>query len=208
MRAKKTLCIIGAGGHGRVVADVAAAQKKYRRILFLDDGDVSCEGASVVGPTSLWRDLAEDRNIEFFVAIGNAQVRERFLREISDFGGRLATLIHPFSFIGSGVSIGEGSVVMAGAVVHHAARLGVGVIVNTCASVDHDCQIEDFCHVSVGAHVCGGVSVGSQTWIGAGATVIQGITVGSGVVIGAGAVVLRDIGEVGTYVGVPAKRLK
>lgn len=96
---------------------------------------------------------------------------------------------------------------MAGVVINNAAKIGNGVIVNTCSSVDHDCKISDFVHISVGAHLAGTVTVGNRTMIGAGTTVINNITIGEDVAVGAGAVVIREIEEKGTYVGVPARKI-
>lgn len=88
------------------------------------------------------------------------------------------------------------------------AVIGKGCIINTCASVDHDCRVEDFVHVSVGAHVAGTVRIGERTWVGAGATVSNNVRICDDCMIGAGAVVVKDIMERGTYVGVPAERIK
>ena len=119
----------------------------------------------------------------------------------------IATLIHPSAVIGEEVSIGEGTVVMAGAVINPCTIIGDGCIVNTCASVDHDNNLEDFVHIAVGAHLCGTVCVGNKTWIGAGTVVSNNLSVCDDCTIGAGAVVVKNIEEKGTYVGVPAKKL-
>ena len=120
---------------------------------------------------------------------------------------RLVSLIHPSAVIGSHVEIGLGTVVMAGAVINYGSRIGKGCIVNTCASVDHDCVIGDYVHVAVGSHVCGIVSIGSGTWLGAGSTVSNNLNICDNCMVGAGAVVIRDISEAGTYIGVPAQKL-
>jgi acetyltransferase-like isoleucine patch superfamily enzyme len=97
---------------------------------------------------------------------------------------------------------------MAGAVINNRAKLGNGVIVNTCASVDHDCMIGDFCHISVGVHIAGTVNIGNEVFVCAGATVINNVNICCGCVIGAGAVVIKNIESVGTYLGVPAELKK
>lgn len=199
---KDKLLIIGAGGHGRVVADIAEATGRYSEIAFLDDAKVE---KPLRFPLLGQANLAEQKKEEYeiFVAIGNACIRQRIMESID---GEFATLIHPSAIIGSEVSIGAGTVVMPGVIINTGTKIGNGVIVNTASSVDHDCEIADYCHVAVGAHLCGSVSVGEHTWIGAGATVIQGIKVCSECMLGAGTVVVKDIVEKGTYVGVPAKR--
>lgn len=200
------LMIIGASGQGKVIADIAE-KLGYTRIAFLDDNPNArfCGKYKVVGSSN---QASAYRNADFIVAIGNAQVRRRIQDSLVDAGLRVVSLIHPAAVVASDVQIGEGTVVMAGAVINPSARIGRGCIINTCASVDHDCNIGDFVHVSVNAHVAGTVAVGNDTWIGIGAAVTNNVEITADCMIGAGAVVVRDIRETGTYVGVPAKKLK
>jgi len=197
---KKRLIIIGAGGHGTVVYDIAE-KCGYKDICFLDDAGES--NSMVIDKAFNFKKYIEDA--EFFVAIGNSRVREKLICQIIDCNAKIATLIHPNAVIAKNVEIGLGTVVMAGAVINPDTFIGNGVIVNTCSSVDHDCNVADFCHVSVGAHLCGTVSIDKHTWIGAGATVINNTNICSGCMIGAGAVVVKNIENSGVYIGVPAK---
>ncbi len=196
----KQLLIIGASGHGKVVADISELNG-YDSILFFDDNDSlkKCGKYPVVGKSL---DISRYDG-DVIVAIGNAKIRERLLKKISD--RNIPILIHPKATIASTVKIGMGTVVMAGAVINADAVIGKGVIINTCSSVDHDCIIDNYSHISVGAHVAGTVHVGNRTWIGAGATISNNINICSDCIIGAGAVVIRNIVESGTYVGVPAR---
>lgn len=198
----KQLVIIGASGHGKVVADIAG-RTGYDDIRFLDDNEelVSCSGWPVIGKCGDFTDL----NCDFIVAIGNPEVRQHIVVQLEDAGKTIVTLIHPNAVIAQNVIIGIGTVVMAGAVINPGAKIGVGCIINTCASVDHDCVLEDFVHIAVGAHVAGTCTIGERTWIGAGATVSNNIDICADCMVGAGAVVVRTIIEPGTYVGVPAK---
>lgn len=201
---KDKLIIIGAGGHGKVCADIAMKMSCYDEICFLDDNaSGTVMGLSVIG-TSLeygkWMDEAY-----YFVAIGNSKVREKFMTLLKEREASIATLIHPNSVIGTGVQIGLGTAVMAGAIINSDTRIGEGVIINTAASVDHDNVIGDYCHISVGTHLAGTVEVGAHTMIGAGATVINNVKICSSCMIAAGAVVVKDIDAPGTYVGVPAR---
>lgn len=191
------LTIIGASGHGKVAADIARLNG-YDAIEFLDDNPAIklCGPYHVVGRT----DRAVDGDV--FIAIGNADVRKR----LSNLR-KLITLINPNAVIADDVEIGEGTVVMAGVVINSGAKIGRGCIINTSSSVDHDCVVGDYCHVAVGAHLCGTVNVGETTWIGAGAIVSNNINICDGCMIGAGAVVIKDIKKQGTYVGVPAKMI-
>lgn len=202
---KKTIVIIGASGHGKVVADIAE-KAGYEEILFLDDNEKlsKCGDYPVVGSTSKYKEY----DCEMVVAIGNAEMRKCIQTELMNAGKHLATLIHPAAVLGENVVIGEGTVIMAGAVVNPCVVIGKGCIINTCASVDHDCMVEDYAHISVGAHLAGSVHVGEGTWIGIGAVINNNISITSGCMIGAGAVVVHNIGIEGTYIGVPAKRLK
>ena len=194
------LIILGASGHGKVVADIAV-KNGYTDVVFLDDDPsvASCAGYPVYGPVSMLPETEGD----VFAAIGNASIRRRITEEYP--ARTFPVLIHPGAVVAPDVSIGTGSVVMAGAVINPGAVIGKSCIVNTCASVDHDCRLGDYCHVAVGAHLCGTVTIGAETWIGAGATVSNNLSICSGCMIGAGAVVVKDITVPGIYIGVPAR---
>ncbi|EGC04499.1 acetyltransferase [Ruminococcus albus] len=197
------LTIIGASGHGKVVADIAKL-RGYDEIEFLDDDEnlTQCGCYSVVGKT----DKALEIDNDVFIGIGNASIRKRFQEQLRNKS--LVTLIHPDAVIADDVNIGIGTVIMAGAVINSGAKIGKCVIINTCSSVDHDCVVDDFAHVAVGAHLCGTVNVGESTWIGAGATVSNNVNVCENCMIGAGAVVIKDIEEEGTYIGVPVRKYR
>ena len=201
----RNLIIIGAGGHGRVIADIAQKIGSYKTIAFLDDGDAKeTMGLSIVGKTSDVKKYINTTDI--FVAIGNSAVRREFIERLLSMGANVPTLIHPNAVIGACVEIGNGSAIMAGAVINPCSKLGKGVIVNTCSSIDHDCVIGNYCHIAVGGHVAGTVSLGDNVWLGAGATIKNNVNVCADCIIGAGAVVLKEITENGTYIGVPAQR--
>lgn len=195
----KRLLIIGAGGHGRVAADIAK-RIGYQEIAFLDDEPR--EG--VIASTSQFIQFIDDS--DFFVAIGNSSTRESIQRNLMNANASVVTLIHPSAIIADGVKIGQGCLVSAGAIICVDAVIGDGTIVNTSASVDHDCVIENFVHIAVGAHVCGTVNIGSRTWVGAGATVNNNVNIVGDCMIGVGAVVVSSITESGTYTGVPARK--
>ncbi len=199
----KKLVIIGASGHGKVIADIAK-KNGYYDIAFLDDNENihECGGYPVVGRSQ----EAEDINADVIVGIGNASIRKKIQQSIP--ARKMATLIHPSAVVAEDVIIGVGTVIMAGAVINSGARIGTGCIINTCASVDHDCNVGDYAHIAVGSHLCGTVSVGDETWIGAGATVSNNISICSEVMIGAGAVIVKDVKESGVYVGCPSKKIK
>ncbi|MEE1314618.1 MAG: acetyltransferase [Faecalimonas sp.] len=197
------LMIIGAGGHGKVLADIAM-KCGYTDIAFLDDGATgTCLGFPILG-TSTDASKPEFANDDFVIAIGNNLVREKIATEHKL---HWATLVHPTAIVGAGVCLGEGSVVAACAVINPGARVGKHCILNTASIVEHDNRIDDFVHISPGAVLAGTVHVDKGTHIGVGATVKNNVTICGGCTIGAGAVVVRDIEEEGTYVGVPASLL-
>lgn len=204
----RRLVIIGASGHGRVAADVAR-RRGYREIVFLDDNRElrNCGKYPVIGTAADFRRLVDEMRIpsEFFVAIGNAGIREALQKKLEYAGGTPVTLVHPDAVIGDEVRIGAGSVIMAGAVINPGTVIGGGCIINTSSSVDHDCMLGDYVHIAVGAHVAGNVVIGNAAWIGAGATISNNLRICDRCVIGAGAVVVSDIRKRGKYVGIPAK---
>lgn len=208
MNEKKRLIIIGAGGHGRVCADIALKMNKWKEIAFLDDDPTldHSMGIPIVGPVWEFEQYIDDNDI--FVALGNNKVRSEICTRLEDNEASIPVLIHPKAVLGEGVSIGAGTVVMAGSVVNPCTKIGKGCIINTGSTIDHDCVIEDYVHISPGVNVAGSVSVGALTWLGIGSVVSNNLCITSNCTIGAGAVVVADIIEQGIYVGVPAKRTK
>lgn len=198
--------VIGAGGHGKVIADIVRSSGDMV-LGFLDDSpnrpETVCD-IPVLGGTKDYVNYPEAR---FVIAIGNAEVRRTVAERLA--GVKWYTAIHPDAAVSPmGTEIGEGTVIMAGAVVNPCAHIGRHCIINTKAGVDHDNRIGDYTHISVGATLAGTVTVGQAVWIGAGAVVSNNVSVCAGCMIGAGAVVVRSIEDPGTYVGVPARKIK
>lgn len=204
---KDRLIIIGASGHGKVVADIAVKVNKWERIAFLDD-DESINGTmnfEVIGKTDDAFKYAE--SADFFIAIGSNAVRERIQNKLIEQGLNVVSLVHPSAVIGTDIEIGMGTVVMAGVVINSASRVGKGCIINTSSSIDHDNVIEDYVHISPGVNLAGTVKVGKGSWLGIGSVVSNNVNIYSSCKIGAGSVVVKDITEPGTYVGVPVRKL-
>ncbi|WP_010276831.1 acetyltransferase [Paenibacillus senegalensis] len=204
---KNKLLIIGAGGHGKVIADIAIQMGAWSDIAFLDDNDSvkAYMGIEVIGQSNDATSYINDYDI--FVGIGNNQTRQKLQEKLEAQGASIPILVHPSAVIGNEVEISQGTVVMAGVVINCSTRIGRGCIINTSATVDHDNVIEDFVHLSPGTHLAGTVQVGVGSWLGIGSAVSNNVTIASGCIIGAGAVVIKDIHEAGTYVGVPARRI-
>jgi sugar O-acyltransferase (sialic acid O-acetyltransferase NeuD family) len=203
---KDKLLIIGAGGHGKVVADVALKMGKWKEIAFLDDNQSMKSSMDIEVIGKLDDAFKYIREYDIFVGIGDNVKREKIIDKLNYEGANIPTLIHPNAIIGEEVNLGIGTVIMAGAVINCCTRIGNGCIINTGATVDHDNIIEDFVHISPGVHTAGGVKVGKRSWLGIGSVVINNIYIIDDCKIGAGAVVIKDITESGTYVGVPARR--
>ncbi len=197
------LIIIGAGGHGKVIAD-NAFKNGYTDINFADDNSKGeCLGFPIIGTVSEIESF-DDGKTDFVIGIGNSKIR-KIIAEKYDVNW--VTLIHPSAQIAMKVSIGKGTVVMAGAVVNVCATIGKHCIINTNAVVEHDNIIGDYVHISPGVALGGTVNIGSCSHIGLGADVINNITICDGCVIGAGAVVVKNIESSGTYVGVPMRKI-
>jgi UDP-N-acetylbacillosamine N-acetyltransferase len=205
--------IWGTGGHARVVADIVRSAAEYEIVGFLDDVHVDRHGqrfcdALVLGGKEKIDRLAADGVHHVILAFGDNAARRSMGAELVGRGLTLARACHSRSTVADDVRIGDGTVVMAGAVVNPNVSLGESVIVNTCSSIDHDCDLGDAVHVSPGAHLAGSVRVGHETWIGLGALVLEGRSVGERTIVGAGAVVTHDLPADVVAYGVPAKVMK
>ena len=196
----RQLIIIGAGGHGKVIAEIARLNG-YKAICFLDDEVVSISG--YLGKIAEY--IRYVGSCDFFVAIGNNAIRQKIQDKICSGNARIINLIHPQAVISPNVIFGAGVAVMAGVVINTGAKIGNGVIINTCSSVDHDFIVHNYAHISVGAHIAGTVEIGERTFVGAGVTVINNVTICSDCIVGAGGVVIKNLAQSGVYKGVPVK---
>ena len=201
------LLILGAGGHGKVMAEVAEAKGGWQSIALLDDRHAMLNGSlrwPVLGAVEQAGQFVSQFT-HATVAVGDYRLRLEWLEQLINYGFKIPTLIHPAAWVSPSARLDAGCVVMANATVQADARVGRGCIVNTGASVDHDCRLGNGVHVCPGANIGGSVEVGSGSWLGIGCSVIQGIRVGSHVTVGAGAAVIGDILDCSTVVGVPAR---
>lgn len=206
---KPSLVLMGAGGHGKVIADIVEKEGKWEIAGFLDDGAKGTAfGIPVLGGKSIIGTLKKKGITGAIVSIGFGAVRETLQKKFKNAGLELCVAIHPGAAVAREAQLGEGTVVMPGAVVGPNAVIGAGCIVNTCASVDHDCTVGAFTHIAPGAHLAGGVTVGHHSHIGIGSCVKEGVTIGNYVTVGAGSAVLEDLPDNCTAYGVPAKPTK
>lgn len=211
----KNIVIIGSGGHAKVVADILLKRKEILKeelniIGFLDDNFQSLEygeifNIPILGSLELIEEF-KNKDYEYIIAIGNNFIRKEIAEKYSNL--IYYTAIHPRAVIGNTVTIEEGTVVMANAVVNSYSKIGKHCILNTSCVVEHDNRIEEYVHISPSVTLCGGVVVKEKSWIGAGSNIKQGIIVGKNVIVGAGTVVIRDIENSVTTVGNPARIVK
>lgn len=203
----KKIVIIGASGHGKVVANIAKLND-YNEILFLDD-DVNkkeCSHYEVVG-SSKQIDTLIKNDYDFAVAIGDNKTRMRIYENLINKKAKLPTLIHPTAIIDESVKIGKGTVVMANTVINSSTNIGNACIINTASTIDHDCNIKNYIHISPGSHIAGTVEIGEKTWIGIGSIVSNNLLIANNSIVGAGSVIIKDLLHEGTYIGSPARKV-
>lgn len=201
------LIIIGAGGHGRVVAESAELSGRWNCIEFLDDNlarDERCDDWPVVGTL---QSLDQHQGVDFFVAIGDNETRHKLYLEGQQCGLNAVSIIHPKASVSRYAHLGVGCFVSSGAIINIGALIGDYSIVNTGATVDHDCKTGDAVHISPGANVSGGVFIGCCSWIGTGVSIKNDVVIGKNVVVGVGAAVVSNLEEGRTYAGIPARAL-
>lgn len=216
MSAPRKFLILGAGGHGKVLADVIrSAGHTLAGYVDLDParvGEVAEPGGARVlyeqkeWLTSVSRGEQGDAWDAVAFGVGDNLIRLRLLAECKAL--RTPPIISPTAIVSPSAKIAEGTVVFPGAIINANARIGRGAIINTGVVVEHDCVVGDGAHISPNATVAGGVLVGELSWVGAGSVVIEQRRVGENAIVGAGAVVIRDIPANATAVGNPAKVIK
>lgn len=209
--ALRPLVIIGAGGHGREVLDVARHTRSpsHSFLGFLADDEPGSSRLAQVGATWLGP-IAELEVIEadYVIAIGDPGIRAAIHALASGWGRSAASLWHATAHRADDVRWEPGTVVLANASVTSNVRLGRHVHINLNATVAHDCALGDYVTVNPGANINGGVIIGESATVGSGAVIRQGITIGAGAIVGAGAAVVRDVEPGTTVVGVPARPLE
>jgi len=192
--------LFGASGHGKVVAEIAELlQLKIAAFVDQDRSKKELLGYEVI------HELLEE-SLEMFIAIGQNGTRKKIAEQYA--AASYPLLIHPQTAISTRTIFFEGTVVMAGVSVNAGVKIGKHCIINTNASIDHDCVLEDFVHISPNAALAGDVKVGEGSHVGIGTCVIQGITIGKWCTIGAGTVVIRDVPDGATVVGNPGRIIK
>ncbi|MBC7452064.1 MAG: acetyltransferase [Cytophagales bacterium] len=209
----KKIVLIGAGGHCKSCIDVIDSQNEWSIYGILDAhvpaGSVVL-GHTVLGGDEMIASLIQD-GYSFLITIGQiktADLRETIFNKIKAASGRFATVVSAYAIVSRYSVIGEGSIIMHGAVVNADALIGENCIINTCAIIEHDAKVGKHSHVSTNAVLNGGVNIGTHCFIGSGSVLVHGIAVCDHVIVGANATVTKSIENASTYVGSPAQSLK
>ena len=211
----KHIVIIGAGGHGREVADIARHQAQVNNetgvLGFVDDNrdlhDKSLDGLPVLGDWS-WFEGAGRENIAVVCAVGSPQVCRSLVERANALGLSFASVVSPLAHISPYARLGQGVTIFPNVVVNTGAFIDSYSILNIAVTVSHDAIVGRYCNINPGVRLAGNVTIGEGCYVGMGANVIQGRTVGAWSVVGAGAVVIRDLPTGVTAVGVPAEIIK
>ncbi len=209
---KKPVILLGAGGHAKVLLDILLEQNV--EIIGIAEKDGTDKSAGVYGVPVIGSDSDVERyspdTIELvngIGSIGSTVLRHRIYEKFKQQGYRFRQVVHPTAIVSRRAELCEGVQVMAGAVINIGTRVGENSIINTRASVDHDCVIAAHVHIAPGVTLSGGVSVGDGSHIGTGAAVVQGVEIGANVIVGAGAIVLKNVYDGRTVCGVPANEI-
>ncbi len=203
MKSAMKLILIGAGGHGRVVADLAQ-ESGYKDICFVDSKWPEVK-ENLIWPIIGNRFEAGTSDCHVMVTIGSCSTRLLLTRQLLEREYHLPVLLHPSAAFSQFATAGAGTVVMPQVAINAGARLGAAVIANTGCTIDHDCELSDGVHVSPGAHIAGGVKIGEATWVGIGSCIRENISVGKNVVVAAGSVVVSNIPDNAIVMGIPAQ---
>jgi len=204
----ETIIVVGAGGHAKVVVAILQSVGRGPLLVFDDDSEKwgrKLLGVPILGSIGSIANATDEIPEAAIVAVGDNRLRANLVAtlELS-----WTTALHPSAIVHPSVAIGPGSVVCAGAIIQPGTRIGRHVIVNSAASIDHDCELGDFVHIAPGARVAGGVHIGAGTLIGIGSSIVPEVAVGKWVTVAAGAAVAGDLPDGCTAVGVPARILE
>ena len=202
------IAIIGASGHGKVLADIAL-QVGWSSVVFFDDAYpalTSLELWQVLGTSDdLIKSATEFDGV--IVAIGNNKTRLQIQKKLTQANCNVINLIHPRATVSEFAKLGFGNVIMAGAVVNPFVTIGDACIINSNAVVEHDCILSDAVHLSPASALGGGCEIGLCSWIGIGAVAKQMTIITEYVTVGAGSSIVSDLTSSGIYVGAPARNI-
>ncbi len=212
MSAIRSVIVVGGGGHAKVLVDLLLLLRwNVLGYTDLNPGGGDLLGVSCLGSDEIVATRWHPEEVGLVNGVGSVRspaARAGVFEAFSELGYTFPAVVHPAATVSPHATLAVGAQVMAGAVIQAGSRIGPNVIINTRASIDHDCEIGAHVHVAPGAVLSGAVRVGERAHIGCGATVRQAITIGTAAVVGAGAVVIEDVAPGMTVAGVPAKPLR
>ena len=203
------IILIGDSGHAKVIRDCVESCGN-QVIAMLDDKykEITVHSNSIKAPIEHIEELIKVNRRKVVIAIGNNTIRKKIVERLSLSDHDYATIIHKKAIVSHSVEIGVGTVIMPGVTINADSKVGNHCIINTSSVVEHDCNVEDFAHISPNSTITGGVHIGKGVHLGAGGIVIPLKSVGQWSIIGAGAVVVKDIPSFCTAIGAPAKAIK
>lgn len=206
------IVIIGGGGHAKVLINIIKKNNNFSIIGyldFIDNGKILSVG--YLGKDEIIEQLIKNglKNITFGIGkINSSNTRENIIKNFINYNIKFPKIISNSAIINEDVEVGKGVQILDGVIINSGSFLSDFCIVNTHATLEHDCFIGKYTHIAPGVTISGGVKIGDSVLIGTGATIIQGIKICNNAIIGAGSVVVKDITEEGTYVGNPCRKLK
>lgn len=204
----RPLVVLGAGGHAKMVIEAARSGSWYEPLVCLSATQVDVQhllGVRIEVETPERLEQLRRAGYWAIVAIGENRIRRKLQSSLEQRGWPIATVISGTAWCSPSASIEPGTVLMPLSAVGAEARVGRGGIINTSASIDHDCLLSDFVHIAPGSHLAGNVTVANEVFCGVGVSVIPERTIGARTIVGAGAVVVSDIPNDSVWVGCPAR---
>lgn len=212
---KNKLLILGCGGHGKVIADVAEKCNQFEEISFLDKKFLSSNFSKDINSKKVIGDISKKNLEKFstqfnhaFVGIGDNVFRNKWLKIINKIGFIVPTIIDPSAEVSKYAFLEKGSFINTNVVIQCNVKIKSGCILNTASTIDHDSNIEEGVHISPGVNIGGNVNIGKSTWIGIGSKIINNINIGENVIVGAGSLVLKNIPDNVKAFGSPTNIIK
>ena len=205
---EKEIIIIGSSGHAKTIIDIIEKENKYKIIGLIDDYRKIGEktfGYNILGGLENINKFSNIRKA--IIAVGDNFSRKKIKQRI-EHKFNFIQAIHPSSTIGKNVKIGDGTAIMAGAIINPSTAIGKHCVVNTNSSLDHDCFMDDYASLAPNVTTGGNVIIGKNSSICLGANIINDITIGQNTIIGAGSCVLKNISDNIIAYGIPCKKIK